>query len=105
VLFAILKTNRFSRRAFMKLLDLIPESELKEAVLSEYEKRLVLYKLTDERFKKKYSMSFAEFEAKNVVKEKDFTWDVEKDAMEWEHAVEGIRHLQEKIKKLKEADV
>jgi len=50
-------------------------------------------------------MSFAEFEAKNVVKEKDFTWDVEKDAMEWEHAVENIRHLQEKIKKLKEADV
>jgi transaldolase len=89
----------------MKLLDLIPESELKEAVLSEYGKKLVLYKLTDERFKKKYSMNFAEFESKNVVKEKDFAWDVEKDAMEWEHAVEGIRHLQEKIKKLKEADV
>jgi len=89
----------------MKLLDLIPENELREAVLSEYEKRLVLYRLTDERFKKKYGMSFAEFEVKNVVKEKDFAWEVEKDAMEWEHAVEGIRHLQEKIEKLKEADV
>ena len=33
----------------MKLLDLIPEKELKEAVLSEYKKRMVLYKLTDEQ--------------------------------------------------------
>ena len=46
----------------MKLLDLIPENELKEAVLSEYEKRLVLYRLTDERLKKKYSVNFEEFE-------------------------------------------
>ena len=37
----------------MKLLDLIPENELKEAVISDYEKKLVLYKLTDERLKKK----------------------------------------------------
>lgn len=36
----------------MKLIDIIPEKELKEVVLSEYERRIVLYKLTDERFKK-----------------------------------------------------
>ena len=36
----------------MKLLDLIPEKELKEAVLSEYKKRIVLYKLTDEQMRK-----------------------------------------------------
>lgn len=90
----------------MKLLDLIPENELKEAVLSEYEKRLVLYiyRLTDERLKKKYSVNFEEFEKKNMVKEKGFSWEVEKDAMDWEHAVEGIRYIQEKINKIKEAD-
>jgi uncharacterized protein YlxP (DUF503 family) len=88
----------------MKLLDLIPENELKDAVLSEYEKRLVLYRLTDERLKKKYSVSFEEFEKKNVVKEKGFSWEVERDAMDWEHAVEGIRYIQEKINKIKQAD-
>jgi len=85
----------------MKFVDLLPEKEIKEAVLSEYEKRLVLYKLTDERLKKKYGMSFMEFEKRNVVAEKGFSWEVEQDAMNWEHAVEGIRDIEEKIKKIK----
>ena len=88
----------------MKLIDIIPEKELKEVVLSEYERRLVLYRLTDERFKKKYKMNFTEFEKKNLVRVKDFSWEVEKDAMEWEHAVEGIESLQEKINKIEKAD-
>lgn len=88
----------------MKLVDIIPEKELKEAVLSEYERRLVLYRLTDEQFKKKYGMNFTEFEKKNLVKEKGFSWEVEKDAMEWEHAIEGIESLQEKINKIKKTD-
>ena len=88
----------------MKLLDIISEKELKEVVLSEYERRIVLYKLTDERFKKKYGMNFSEFEKKNLVKEKGFSWEVEKDAMEWEHAVEGLASLQEKINKIEKAD-
>jgi len=88
----------------MKILDLVSENEIKEALLSEYEKKIILYKLTDERLKKKYKMSFNEFEEKNIVKEKDFSWEVEKDAMDWEHAVEGIRYLQEKTDKIKKAD-
>ncbi len=88
----------------MKLVDIIPEKELKEAVLSEYERRLVLYRLTDEQFKKKYGMNFTEFEKKNLVKEKGFSWEAEKDAMEWEHAVESIESLQEKINKIEKAD-
>lgn len=36
----------------MKLVELISEKEIKEAVLGEYEKRLVLYKFTDELLKK-----------------------------------------------------
>ena len=86
----------------MKVIDLIPEKEIREAVLSDYERRLVLYKLTDERLKKKYGISFKEFEDKNIVKEKDFSWEVEQNAMNWEHAVEGIKYLEEKIKKLRE---
>lgn len=60
----------------MKLADLLPEKEIKEAVLSEYEKRLTLFKIADEKFRKKYSMSFQEFEKKNLVAEKGFSWGV-----------------------------
>ena len=88
----------------MKLVDIIPEKEIKEAVLSEYERRLVLYRMTDERFKKKYGMNFTEFEKKNLVKEKGFSWEVEKDAMEWEHAVVSSMSLQEKMNKIKKTD-
>ena len=86
----------------MKLADLLPEKEIKEAVLSEYEKRLTLFKITDEKFRKKYSMSFQEFEKKNFVAEKGFSWDIEQDSMNWEHAVESIRYLEDKIKKIQE---
>ncbi|MFO0795004.1 MAG: hypothetical protein U0586_13210 [Candidatus Brocadiaceae bacterium] len=86
----------------MKLADLLPEKEIKEAVLSEYEKRLTLFKIADEKFRKKYSMSFQEFEKKNLVAEKGFSWDIEQDSMNWEHAVESIRYLKDKIKKIQE---
>jgi len=86
----------------MKLLDLVSEKEIKAALLSEYEKKIVLYRLIDERSKKKYGMSFKEFEENNLVKEKGFSWEVEKDAMDWEHAIEGINYLEEKINKIKE---
>ncbi len=86
----------------MKLADLLPEKEIKDAVLSEYEKRLALFKLTDEKFRKKYDVSFKEFEEKNLVADKGFSWDVEQDSMNWEHAIEGIRYLEDKIKKIKE---
>jgi hypothetical protein len=86
----------------MKLADLLPEKEIKDAVLSEYEKRLALFKLADEKFKKKYGMSFQEFEKNNLVAEKGFSWDIEQDSMNWEHAIEGIRYLGDKIKKIQE---
>lgn len=88
----------------MKIADILPEKEIKDAVLGEYEKRLVLYKLTDEQLKKKYKMDFKDFEEKSIVKKKGFSWDVEQDAMHWEHAVEGIRYIEKKIKQIKAID-
>lgn len=85
----------------MKIADILPEKEIKEAVLGEYEKRLVLYKLADEQLKKKYKVNFKDFDEKNIVKKKGFSWDVEHDAMQWEHAVEGIKYIRKKIKKIK----
>jgi len=88
----------------MKLTELITEKELKEMALNEYRRRIVLYRLIDEKMKKKYGMSFEEFEKKNIVKEKGFSWDVEKDAMEGEHALESLRTLTEKLRKIEKID-
>ncbi|WP_141267003.1 hypothetical protein [Thermodesulfovibrio sp. Kuro-1] len=88
----------------MKLTELITEKELKEMALNEYKRRIVFYRLIDEKMKKKYGMSFEEFDKKNIVKEKGFSWDVEKDAMEWEHALESLRTLTEKLRKIEKID-
>uniref|UniRef100_A0A7C3RW53 Uncharacterized protein n=1 Tax=Dictyoglomus thermophilum TaxID=14 RepID=A0A7C3RW53_DICTH len=84
----------------MSILKKIPKEELKAILLREYKRRFRLYKIVDEKMKKKYNMSFEEFERMGIVKEKGYSWDVENDAMEWEHAIEGIRYIQEKIKEL-----
>lgn len=83
-----------------KILEIIPEDDLKDAILSEYKRKLTLYKMTDEKFRKKYGMSFEEFDKKNIVKEKEFSWEVESDAIEWEHAIEGIRYISSKLKEI-----
>ncbi|MEJ5226889.1 hypothetical protein [Thermodesulfovibrio sp.] len=88
----------------MKITELITEKELKEMALNEYRRRIVFYRLIDEKMKKKYGMSFEEFEKKNIVKEKGFSWDVEKDAMEWEHALESLNTLNEKLRKIEKID-
>jgi hypothetical protein len=54
--------------------------------------------MTDELMRKKYGMTFDKFESSNVVKERKFSWDVESDSMEWEHAVEGVRYVEHKLK-------
>ena len=85
----------------MSILEKIPKEELKAILLREYRRRLLLYKMVDEKMQKKYNMSFEEFEKRCIVEEKGYPWEVENDAMEWEHAIEGIRYMQEKIEELK----
>jgi len=79
----------------------IPIEEIREALINEYRRRLMRYKMVDEAMRKKYGMSFSEFESSNVVRKKNFSWDVESDSMEWEHAIEGFRYADQKLKDLK----
>ncbi|WP_353683923.1 hypothetical protein V4D30_08580 [Thermodesulfovibrio sp. 3907-1M] len=74
----------------MKINELISEKELKEIVLNEYRRK----------YEKKYGMTF--FEKENIVEKRNFSWDVEKDAMQWEHAIESLKVLSDKIKKIEE---
>mgnify|MGYP001064380215 CR=1 FL=1 len=76
-----------------EFLENIPEEDIIESLIYNYRRRLAIYKLTNEKMKKKYGMDFEEFERRNVVKEKDFSWDVESDSMEWEHSLAGLKYV------------
>ena len=80
-----------------KLMSIVPVGEIKDALVSEYRHRIIRYRMTDEMMKNKYGMAFKEFEARNVVREQNYAWHVESDAMEWEHAIEGLRYVNEKL--------
>jgi len=65
----------------------VPIDELKDALRNEYRRRIIHYKMVDEAMKKKHGVSFQRFETRNFVKEQGFSWQVESDAMDWEHAL------------------
>lgn len=67
---------------------------------NEYRRRLVRYENTDRALREKYGMSFAEFQKKNIVKARRFSWEVESDAMDWEQAIDGIKTVKRRLKDL-----
>ena len=84
-------------------IDLIPTDEIKEALRNEFRRRVIRYKMIDESMKKKYGMTFTDFESLNIVEKRNFSWEVESDAMEWEHAVEGVEYAIKRLKDIGEA--
>jgi hypothetical protein len=87
---------------FQKIIATVPVDDLKVALLNEYKRRIIRYRMVNEAMKKKYGVSFHEFESRNVVKEQDYSWQVESDSMEWEHAMEGLRYAEEKLKEIQQ---
>lgn len=71
-----------------------------KALINELRRELSEYILIDNVMRKKYGMSFEEFKAKNIVREKNYSFEVESDYCDWELAIDGINTIKEKIKKL-----
>jgi len=70
------------------------ETSLQWLVISEYQRRLARYRLTDRRLSQKYGITFDEFERQQMTRQRGYTWEVESDAMAWETAIDGIRTVQ-----------
>lgn len=87
-------------RKYEALSKLAKDDEILNALRNDYNRKLITYKFIDEKFRKKYKMDFQSFEKQNIVKEKNFLWETESDAMEWEHAIEGIRTYKRKLKEI-----
>ena len=78
----------------------LSEDELQQMLTAEYLRRLSKYKLTDQSFRDKYGLSFEVFELDNIVAKKEYSWEVESDAQEWELAVDGIKTYQNRLDEL-----
>ena len=78
------------RHPIMQMMEKMSNEELVEMLRREYLRKLMRYRLTDEFFRKKYQMTYADFEKENIVAKRDFSWEVESDAQEWEMAIDGI---------------
>ncbi|MFZ0928209.1 MAG: hypothetical protein WAN11_06395 [Syntrophobacteraceae bacterium] len=76
------------------------EEKIREVLESEYRRRLTRYEHTDRVLRKKYGMTYDEFERGELVKTQGFTWEVESDSDEWEMAVDGIESMKRGLKEL-----
>lgn len=83
-----------------KQIEEMTDDELKEVLRRDYVRRLTRYRLSDEYFRKKYGLTFAQFEKENVVEKKGHTLEVESDSQEWEQALDGIVTVEKKLKEL-----
>ncbi len=89
------------------LVKLFPE----ELVVDALERELLLkksrYEETARKMREKYGMEFKRAE-RELLKAENYSWEVERDLIEWEHAEEGIKsctELLEEIKKWKTSPV
>lgn len=80
--------------------DVYYKNRFVELLEHEYRRRLSHYENLDKNFMKKYQMAFKEFETRNIVKEKNYSWDVESDSMDWEQAIDGIKTVKRKLQEL-----
>jgi len=90
-----------------KLLDEAPfagsnlDTKVLNLLRSEYLRQLGQYRRIDLLMQEKYGVTFDEFVSRKVVREKEYSWSVESDAMEWETAISGIKTVERKIEELK----
>ena len=88
------------KTALRKQLDEMTEDEIKSLLIRDYMRRLTRYRITNDFFKKKYAMDFAEFEKKDLIRKENYSFEVESDAQEWELALDGIKSIEEKLKEI-----
>ncbi len=82
------------------IIDAPLERAIIRALINELRRKLSEYILIDKAMRRKYGMSFEEFKAKNIVKQKNYSFEVESDYCDWELAIDGIKTIKEKIDKL-----
>jgi hypothetical protein len=76
--------------------------KLRRLVESEIRRRLARYEWTDRFFRRKYGMTFEEFERNEMVKKLGYSFEVENDYHEWDMAIDGMETLRRELRELRE---
>lgn len=76
------------------------EAKVTRLAESELRRRLARYQLTDRPFRAKYGMSLEEFEARGVMAEMNFAFEVESYHQDWDMAVDGISSVRRQLAEL-----
>ena len=93
-----------------KLIDEAPlngdslDTKVLNLLRQEYLRHFSQYRRTDLLMQKKYGFSFDEFLSQRIVKKKQYSWDVETDAMNWETAISGMKTMERKLEELKKEE-
>ena len=83
------------------MIEAMNDDELAKMLRREYLRKLARYRLLDDQLRTKYGMTCGEFEKKNIVAKRDYSWEVEADAQEWEMAIDGIKTCLRKLGEVK----
>jgi hypothetical protein len=78
------------------------DHKLRALLEAEYRRRLSRYSLTDRLLREKYGLSFEEFERQKITAQRNYSWEVESDAVEWDLAISGLQTMQRRLTELSE---
>lgn len=77
------------------------DSKVRHLLEAEYLRHMGRYQRTEQNLRQKYGMTFDEFIDQRVVEQRSYSWEVERDAMDWETAIGGISTMARKLKELR----
>lgn len=78
------------------------DSKILRLLVGEYQRHLAEHRAVDARLAQKYQTTFADFLDRRTTVQHESSWEVEKDALDWETAVAGISELAAKCKELED---
>ena len=78
------------------------DKKIRNLLKSEYLRKLAQYRRTDMQLTKKYNMSYRDFVERGIVESKDYSWDVESDAISWETSISGMKTMERRLSELQE---
>ncbi len=73
------------------------ETKLSRVLENEIRRRLARYEWIDRFYRRKYGVTFEEFERNEMVKKLGYSFEVETDYHEWDMAIDGINTLRREL--------
>ena len=80
----------------------MPKQNVRQLIEAKYLRQVARYRRVDMALTHKYDMTFDDFVARRITRQRGYTWEVEQDAMDWETAVGGMATIERKLKELRE---